>query len=118
LALEDSLSECVFCRIVAGEIPSKKVAESEHSFAFYDISPRQPLHVLVVPKSHHKNVAELAFADPAALVDLIQLGSKVAAEHTTGSFRFTFNTGEEAGQTVFHAHGHVTSRTPKDAGGN
>jgi histidine triad (HIT) family protein len=115
--LEDSLNDCVFCKIVAGEIPSKQIAETEKSIAFFDISPRQPLHVLVVPKSHHKNVAELAFDDPAALVDLIQLGSKIAEQHSTGSFRLTFNTGVEAGQTVFHAHGHITSRTPKDAGG-
>jgi histidine triad (HIT) family protein len=67
----------------------------------------------VVPKEHHKNVAELAFANPEALVDLVQLGSKLADEHTTGAFRFTFNTGEEAGQTVFHAHGHITSTVPK-----
>jgi histidine triad (HIT) family protein len=117
LILEDSLGDCVFCKIVAGEVPSKKVGETEHSMAFFDISPRQPLHVLIVPKAHHNNVAELAFADPAALVDLIQLGSKIAEQHSTGSFRLTFNTGEDAGQTVFHAHGHITSRTAKDSVG-
>ena len=107
------MQDCVFCKIVSGEIPSKLVAESDHSIAFYDISPRQPLHVLVVPKNHHTDVAQLATADPTALVDLIQLGSKIAGEKSTGSFRLTFNTGAEAGQTVFHAHGHITSTTPK-----
>jgi histidine triad (HIT) family protein len=105
--------DCIFCKIVAGEIPATIVAQSEHAIAFNDIAPKQPVHILVVPKEHHKNVAELAFANPEALVDLVQLGSKLADEHTTGAFRFTFNTGEEAGQTVFHAHGHITSTVPK-----
>ena len=105
--------DCIFCKIVAGEIPATVVAQSEHAIAFNDIAPKQPVHILVVPKEHHKNVAELAFANPEALVDLVQLGSKLADEHTTGAFRFTFNTGEEAGQTVFHAHGHITSTVPK-----
>ncbi|MFM5904575.1 MAG: HIT domain-containing protein [Micrococcales bacterium] len=105
--------DCIFCKIVAGEIPATLVGESEHSIAFKDIAPRQPIHILVVPKKHHDNVAELAFSDPAALVDLVQLGSNLAGTHSTGSFRLSFNTGLEAGQTVFHAHGHITSRTPK-----
>jgi histidine triad (HIT) family protein len=105
--------DCIFCKIVSREIGSPLLAETEHSVAFNDINPAQPIHILVVPKEHHANVAELAFANPEALVDLIQLGSKLAAEHSTGSFKLTFNTGEEAGQTVFHAHGHITSKTPK-----
>ena len=112
------MSECVFCKIVAGDIPATVIDTSERSLAFADISPRQPVHILVIPKSHHANVTELAAADPDALVDLVQLGSRIAAEHTNGSFRFTFNTGAEAGQTVFHAHGHITARTPKEPGGN
>lgn len=108
-------SNCIFCKIASGEIPAKVVAESKHAIAFHDISPAQPVHVLVIPREHHSNVAELAFANPEALVDLIQLGSKIAAERTTGSFRFTFNTGAEAGQTVFHAHGHVLSKNPKSS---
>lgn len=105
--------DCVFCKIVAGEIPATLVGQSQHAIAFKDISPRQPIHILVVPKEHHGNVSDLAFANPEALVDLVQLGSKLAEEHSTGSFRLTFNTGEAAGQTVFHAHGHITSTTPK-----
>jgi histidine triad (HIT) family protein len=106
--------DCIFCKIVAGQIPASLMGETEHSIAFKDISPRQPVHILVVPKNHHSNVAELAFNDPEALVDLVQLGSKLAGEHSTGSFRLSFNTGIEAGQTVFHAHGHITSTTPKN----
>lgn len=105
--------DCIFCKIVAGQIPATLLGETEHSIAFKDISPRQPIHILVVPKTHHSNVSELAFEDPTALVDLVQLGSKLAAEYSTGSFRMSFNTGIEAGQTVFHAHGHITSNTPK-----
>jgi histidine triad (HIT) family protein len=103
----------VFCKIVAGEIPATLVGESDHAIAFKDISPRQAVHILVVPREHHADVSELAFQNPAALVDLVQLGSRLAGEHSTGSFRLTFNTGEAAGQTVFHAHGHITSTTPK-----
>jgi histidine triad (HIT) family protein len=107
------MSDCIFCRIVAGEIPSKRVAESEHAIAFHDIEPAQPIHVLIVPKNHFKDVAELADKDEAVLVDVMKLGAKVASELSEESFRFTFNTGAEAGQTVFHAHGHITSKTPK-----
>ena len=106
--------DCIFCKIISGEIPATLVAESTHAIAFNDIAPAQPIHVLVVPREHHANIAELAFNNPPALIDLMQLGSRVAAELSTGSFRFTFNTGEEAGQTVFHAHGHILSKTPKN----
>jgi histidine triad (HIT) family protein len=112
---QEDVLDCVFCKIVNGEIPAKLLGETEHSIAFKDISPRQPVHILVVPKHHHRDVAELAEAEPEALVDLVRLGSKLAAEYSTGSFRLSFNTGAEAGQSVFHAHGHITSTTPKSA---
>lgn len=111
------MDNCIFCKIVAGEIPAQLVGETEHSIAFNDTNPRQPIHILVVPKHHHSDVAVLAFDAPDQLVDLVQLGSKLAAEHSTGSFRLQFNTGVEAGQTVFHAHGHIMSSTPKHAKG-
>jgi histidine triad (HIT) family protein len=106
--------DCIFCKIISGEIPAKLVAESTHAVAFNDIEPKQAIHVLIVPREHHANIAELAFANTEALVDLIQLGSKVAATLSTGSFRLQFNTGEAAGQSVFHVHGHIMSATPKD----
>jgi histidine triad (HIT) family protein len=109
------LSDCVFCKIVSGEFRATVVGETDRSLAFKDIAPRQPLHILVIPKAHHANVAELSINDPESLVDLMQLGSKLASELTTGHFRFTFNTGEMAGQTVFHAHGHITSNQPVNA---
>lgn len=106
---------CIFCKIIRGDFNTEFLANTEHTVAFKDISPRAPIHILVVPKAHHENVAELAFTDPDALVDLVQVGSALAREHSTGSFRLSFNTGEEAGQSVFHAHGHITSRTPKQS---
>lgn len=107
------MDNCIFCKIVAREIPATLIGETESSIAFNDINPRQPIHILVVPKQHHTDVAALAFDSPDQLIDLIQLGSRLAAEHSTGSFRLQFNTGIEAGQTVFHAHGHIMSTTPK-----
>jgi histidine triad (HIT) family protein len=114
--LEETLNnpDCIFCRIVIRDIQANLVEETAHSLAFWDISPRQPIHILVIPKNHYTNIAELTVSAPDELVDLIALGSKIALDKSTGSFRLTFNTGAEAGQTVFHAHGHITSRTPKD----
>jgi histidine triad (HIT) family protein len=107
------MTECVFCKIVAGEIPASLVAESQHAVAFNDIEPAQPIHVLIVPKEHFTDVADLVARDQEALLDVMRLGTQVAADLSEGSFRFQFNTGAEAGQSVFHAHGHITSRTPK-----
>jgi histidine triad (HIT) family protein len=109
------VDNCIFCKIVAREIPARVVDETELCIAFQDIAPRQPVHILVVPKSHQSNVAELASAEPETLVDLVKLGAKIAADLTNGSYRFTFNTGAEAGQMVFHAHGHITSTSTKSA---
>ena len=106
--------DCIFCRIASRDIQANLVAETEHSLAFWDISPRQPVHILIIPKRHHANISELIQNAPDELVDLMRLGSKIAQDKSTGSFRLSFNTGLEAGQTVFHAHGHITSRTPKE----
>lgn len=108
-----TMTDCIFCKIANREISTNFVAESEHGVAFHDQNPRQPIHVLVVPKQHFTDVADLAAKNEEVLLDLIKLGNRVAAELSTGSFRFQFNTGAEAGQTVFHAHGHITSRTPR-----
>jgi histidine triad (HIT) family protein len=107
---------CIFCKIISGEIPAQLVAESEHAIAFNDISPQQPVHVLIVPREHHANVTELALANPVIMQDVMQLGAKVSQMLTEGSHRFTFSTGAAAGQTVFHVHGHIMSKTPKTNG--
>jgi len=101
--------KCVFCQIASGEIETRVVDSSKHCIAFNDRTPRQPVHILVVPREHYVDVSELALKNPEVMADLMALGAKVAAEQTHGSHRFTFNTGAEAGQSVFHAHGHITS---------
>jgi histidine triad (HIT) family protein len=105
--------ECIFCKIVAGEIPATILGENERAIAFRDISPRKPVHILVAPREHHQNVVELAESSEAELHAVISLANEMAHEFSNGSFRLTFNTGAEAGQTVFHAHAHVTAETAK-----
>jgi len=100
----------IFSRIVAREIPADIVFESDAVIAFRDIAPQAPVHLLVVPKTDsYKNVAELAAADPALLAELVATADRLAAEHSNGDYRLVFNTGESAGQTVFHVHAHVLS---------
>ena len=99
--------DCLFCRIIAGEVPASVVAQNADAVAFRDISPQAPLHVLVVPREHHGDVAQLAAADPRLLAAVVELADQVAGTEADGQFRLIFNTGPEAGQSVFHAHGHV-----------
>ena len=99
--------DCVFCRIVAGEIPATVVAQDDQAIAFRDLEPQAPLHVLVIPRAHYADVGALAHADPDALVAVARLAAQVAADENGGQFRFVFNSGPQAQQTVFHAHGHV-----------
>ena len=99
--------DCLFCRIVAGEVPADVVARTDTVLAFRDIARRAPVHVLVVPLDHHADVAQLAAADPALLADLVRTANEVAEELADGQFRLVFNTGSHAGQSVFHVHAHV-----------
>ena len=99
--------ECLFCRVVAGELPADLVAQDEQVVAFRDLNPQAPVHVLVVPRDHHADVAALARADPDALVALMRMASAIAQEHAGGQFRLVFNSGPDAGQSVYHVHGHV-----------
>lgn len=101
------MTDCLFCKIVAGEIPSDKVAETELAFAFRDMNPQAPMHVLVVPKRHEPDIGSLAAADPDSAVAVLDLAREIAEEHNGGSYRLVFNTGPDALQTVFHCHGHV-----------
>lgn len=98
----------IFTRILEGEIPSEIVAETENAFAIRDINPQARVHLLVIPKSaDYRDVVELAAGDPDLLAELIGLANTLAMEHAGGDFRLVFNTGAEAGQTVFHVHAHV-----------
>jgi histidine triad (HIT) family protein len=101
-------SDCLFCKIVAGEVPSTRVHETDRTYAFRDIAPHAPTHVLVVPKDHHADVAALVAADPGLLADVFAAAVAVAEqEGLTGGYRLLANTGPDSGQTVFHAHVHV-----------
>ena len=98
----------VFERIVAREIPADVVYEDDRLIAFTDIAPKAPVHLLVVPKTAaYRDVSELAAGDPQLLADLVATAQRLATERTGGDYRLVFNTGESAGQTVFHVHAHV-----------
>ncbi|MEF2976521.1 HIT domain-containing protein [Subtercola sp. YIM 133946] len=103
-----STEPSIFSRIVARQIPATIVAETERVIAFADVAPKAPVHLLVVPKTEqYANVVELAAGDPGLLAEVVAIANDVAAEHAGSDFRLIFNTGEGAGQTVFHVHAHV-----------
>jgi histidine triad (HIT) family protein len=113
----ESAQPSIFSRIVAREIPADVVYESDRLIAFRDIEPKAPLHLLVVPKTEqYRDVVELAQGDPALLAELIATAKRLADEHGDGDFRLVFNTGEGAGQTVFHVHAHVLSAAGESRG--
>ena len=102
------MSDCLFCKIIAGEIPSKKVYEDEICFAFYDISPLAPMHFLVVPKLHLASAAEVTDENAAVIGHIYAVIAKLAKEMGfADGFRVVTNCGEIAGQTVRHLHFHV-----------
>lgn len=102
----------IFERIVAREIPADIVFETETVIAFRDIAPKAPVHILVVPKTgQYANVTELAAGDPALLAEIVTTAQQLANELADGQFRLVFNTGENAGQTVFHVHAHLLGGT-------
>ena len=103
------MPDCLFCKIVAGEIPADLVAESGRTIAFRDINPQAPTHVLVIPREHYPELATMGAADGELLAEVVAQAHRVAeAEGIASSgYRVVFNTGIEAGQTVFHAHAHV-----------
>ncbi len=105
---------CIFCKIVSREISTELIADTENTLAFWDIAPLAKVHLLIIPKQHYRDVAQLADAEPQILSELMQTATDLAKQYTQGSFKLQFNTGAEAGQTVFHAHAHVLSDTEKD----
>lgn len=104
--------DCLFCKIIAGEIPGDFVHQGELSVAFRDINPQAPVHILVVPRHHAPNAAATAAADPAVFADIAVTAKAVAAAEGFDDYRLVFNTGAGAGQTVFHTHGHVLAGAP------
>jgi histidine triad (HIT) family protein len=105
---------CVFCQIVAGRAPSKKVYEDEDVLAFHDVRPQAPVHALVVPKKHIASLVDLTPEDDALLGRLVRCGREVAgaAGLDKRGFRLVFNCGADAGYSVFHIHLHVVGGRP------
>ena len=103
------MAECLFCAIVAGEIPVATVLETDRILAFRDIDPQAPTHVLVISKEHYPDVSALAAADAGLLGEVITGMQRVAETEgvSAGGYRVVFNTGPDAGQIVPHVHGHV-----------
>ena len=100
--------DCLFCKIVAGDVPAEIVHETPRTVAFRDIEAQAPTHVLVIPRTHEPDAAALASAEPEAMVDLVTAAAAVAdQEGLAEGYRMVFNTGPQAHQTVFHAHLHV-----------
>lgn len=100
--------DCLFCRIAAGEIASTEVHRTETTYAFRDLEPQAPTHVLVIPRSHYPNAAALAQGEPTTIADLFDAAAAIAdAEGLGDGYRLVFNTGPAAHQTVFHAHLHL-----------
>lgn len=102
------MSDCIFCRIVRGEIPAKKVHEDDLVVAFHDIQPQAPVHILVIPKVHVPSMAELDAEHEAAMGRLMVVAGRLAREHgCTEGFRAIVNTGDVGRQEVYHLHLHI-----------
>jgi histidine triad (HIT) family protein len=104
--------DCLFCKIVAGDLPADRVRESERTIAFRDISPQAPVHVLVIPREHLPDVAAVAQAGGGLLDELVAQARQVADDAGIADYRLVFNTGAGAGQSVWHAHAHVLGGRP------
>ena len=104
------MTDSIFLRIIAREIPADIVFENDRIIAIKDIAPKAPVHLLVIPKTaQYRNVGELSASDPQLLAEIVGTARNLAEQHANGQFRLIFNTGEDAGQTIFHVHAHVLS---------
>ncbi|SFO59742.1 histidine triad (HIT) family protein [Geodermatophilus obscurus] len=113
------MSDCLFCRIVAREIPADVVHETDRTLAFRDVNPQAPTHVLVIPKDHHATAGLLVGADPGLLADVVAAAHAVAVQEGLATeeapepgYRLVANSGPAAGQTVHHLHLHVLGGRP------
>jgi histidine triad (HIT) family protein len=105
--------DCIFCKIVAGDVPADVLGRSEHAISIKDLNPQAPFHALVIPVDHHENAAASAAADPATIGRLVSLADEVARAAGNDDYRLIVNTGAGAGQTVFHTHLHVLAGTSR-----
>ena len=105
--------DCLFCKIIKGDIPSTKVYEDEQVYAFRDINPQAPTHILVIPKAHIDSVNGITAENSAVVAHIFQVIPQIAAaEGLTGGYRVVSNCGADAGQTVFHLHFHILGGKP------
>lgn len=102
------MSDCIFCKIAAGEIPSNKAYEDDKVLAFYDLDPQAPTHILVIPKEHIKSAAEIDESNSALAAHIFEVAAKLAKQlGLDNGFRVVTNCGESAGQSVHHLHFHL-----------
>ena len=103
------MTDCLFCKIIAGDIPSDKVYEDDAVYAFKDITPVAPLHVLIIPKKHIATLNDLEKQDDAVMGELLLAAKNIAKQegYADDGYRTVINCGEQAGQTVFHIHLHL-----------
>ena len=102
------MDDCLFCKIIAGEIPSNKVYEDDTVYAFRDINPQAPVHILIIPKQHIKSAAEITPENSAVVAHIFEVAAKLADElGCSDGFRIVNNCGDSAGQTVKHLHFHL-----------
>lgn len=98
---------CLFCKIIRGEIPATKVYEDDDLLAFRDIAPQAPVHILVIPKKHLSGPSTVTEEDEQVVGKLMRIGNKIAVKEGVPHYRLVFNNGAQAGQTVFHLHMHI-----------
>ena len=103
----DTDDDCLFCKIVAGQIPGDLVLTTDHVVAFRDVAPQAPTHVLVVPRHHRRDAAASTADDPEAVGRLVAAAAEVAEREGLADYRLVLNTGAGAGQSVFHTHLHL-----------
>ena len=102
------MDDCLFCKIARGEIPSRKVFEDDEIFAFHDINPARPVHILVIPKRHITSLATVGDADAPVLGRMLAVANKLASENgSPDGFRVIINSGRVGGQEVAHLHAHI-----------
>jgi len=108
------MTDCLFCRIIAGEIPASKVFENDRIIAFNDINPQAPMHVLIVPRTHVATLNDLKPDHDALVGEMTRQAAALAAErgYATSGYRTVFNCNRDAGQAVYHIHLHVLGGRP------
>jgi len=104
------MSDCVFCKIIAGEIPSKFLYEDDKSVVFNDIHPKDKTHLLIVPKKHIHSIAEMEEGDEKIAGHLIHVAQRLGINMKLGGYKLQINVGRDGGQEIFHLHVHLTSK--------